>query len=118
MADGEIGARTTRSAACELKDDPLMALRALASVELGRRSRRGGWRSGSTGVVTSTEGGGEVMRTHAPPDRAIEGRTTRPTVLGRSNDVLAARRSLAVVVSAPREPARWLAEQQNGRRTR
>ena len=61
-----------------------MALRALASVELGRRSRRGGWRSGSTGVVTSTEGGGEVMMTHAPSDRTIGGRTTRSSAPDRN----------------------------------
>jgi hypothetical protein len=102
MTDGEIGARTTRSAARDLKDDALAALRALAFVELARRGRRGGWQGGSTGVVTSTEGGGEVMRTHAPPDRAIDGRTTRPAALGRSNDVLAARRLLAVVELARR----------------
>ena len=42
------------------------------------------------------------MRTHAPPDRAIDGRTTRPAALGRSNDVLAARRLLAVVELARR----------------
>jgi len=42
IADGEIGARTTRSAARDRKDDALAALRALAFVELAGRSRRGG----------------------------------------------------------------------------
>ena len=46
--------------------------------------------------------------TRAFSDDETGARTTRSAALGRSNDVLAARRSLAVVVSA-REPARWLA---------
>ena len=46
--------------------------------------------------------------TRAFSDDATGARTTRSAALGRSNDVLAARRSLAVVVSA-REPARWRA---------
>ena len=82
-------------------------------------SRRGGWQSSRTAAGRGDVGG--IPRGHET--RAFSGdetgaRTTRSAALGRSNDVLAARRSLAVVVSAPREPARWLAEQQNGRRTR
>ena len=78
-----------------IEDDPLVALRALASVELAGKSRRGGWRSGSTGVVTSTEGGGEVMMTHAPSDRAVGGRTTRSAAPDLKDDALAALRALA-----------------------
>ena len=64
-SDRAIGGRTARSAASDLKDDALAALRALAFVELARRSRRGGWRSGSTGVMTPVESGVAVTMTHA-----------------------------------------------------
>ena len=81
-------------------------------------SRRGGCQSSRTAAGRGDVGG--IPRGHetrAFSDDETGARTTRSAALGRSNDVLAARRSLAVVVSA-REPARWLAEQQNGRRAR
>ena len=80
-----------------MKDDALASLRALAFVELARRGRRGGWQGGSTGVVTSTEGGGEVMMIHAPSDRAIGGRMTRSAAPDLKDDALAALRALALV---------------------
>jgi len=60
-----IDARTTRSAARDREDDALAALLALAVVELARRSRRGGWRSGSTGVMMPAEFGLAVSMAHA-----------------------------------------------------
>ena len=53
--DAAIDARTARSLARDLKDYALASLLALVVVELARRSRRGGWRSGSTGVVASAD---------------------------------------------------------------
>jgi len=69
IPDGEIGARPARSAACDREDDALAALRVLAVVELARRSRRGDWRSGSTGVMTPPEFGVAVTMTHAESRR-------------------------------------------------
>ena len=54
-----------------------------------------------------SELGVAVIMTHAVSDGAIGARTTRAAALDRNDDVLAARRALAVVVSAPGgEPAR------------
>jgi len=54
--------------------------------------------------------------THAVSDGAIGARTTRSAALDRNDDVLAARRVLAVVVSAPERSRRGDgAEQQKGR---
>ena len=68
--------------------------------------------AGKSGRTAAGRGGvGGIRRGHETRaffDDETGARTTRPAALGRSNDVLAARRSLAVVVSA-REPARWLA---------
>jgi len=64
IPDDVIGARTTRSAARDREDDARAALLALAVVELARRSRRGGWLSGSPGVMTPTEFGVAVTTTH------------------------------------------------------
>ena len=79
-------------------------------------SRRGGWQSSRTAAGRGDAGG--IPRGHetrAFSDDETGARTTRSATLGRSNDVLAARRSLAVVVPALSEPAwRCLAEQQNG----
>ena len=58
-------ARTTRSAACDRKDDALAALSTLAVVELARRSWRGDWRSGSSGVMTPAGFGVAVTMTQA-----------------------------------------------------
>ena len=119
FSDDETGARTTRSATLGRSNDVLAARRSLAVVVSARGSRRGGWRSSRTAAGRVDAGGiPRGHKTRAFSDDETGARTTRSATLGRSNDVLAARRSLAVVVSAPREPARWLAEQQNGRRTR
>ena len=77
-----------------------------------------GAQSGRTAAARDDVGG--IPRGHETRaffDDETGARTTGPAALGRSNNVLAAWRSLAGVVSA-REPARWLAEQQNCRRAR
>ena len=64
-------------------------------------SRRGGWQSSRTAAGRGDVGG--IRRGHetrAFSDDETGARTTRSAALGRSNDVLAARRSLAVAVSA------------------
>ena len=109
FSDDETGARTTRSAALGRSNDVLAARRSLAVVVSAQESRRGGWQSSRTAAGRGDVGG--IRRGHetrAFSDDETGARTTRSAALGRSNDVLAARRSLAVVVSA-REPARWLA---------
>ena len=80
--------------------------RSLSSCRL--ESRRGGLESSRTAAGRGGVGG--IRRGHetrAFSDDGTSARTTRSAALGRSSDVLAARRSLAAVVSA-REPARWL----------
>ena len=109
FSDDETGARTTRSAALGRSNDVLAARRSLAVAVSAQESRRGGWQSSRTAAGRGDVGG--IRRGHetrAFSDDETGARTTRSAALGRSNDVLAARRSLAVVVSA-REPARWLA---------
>ena len=69
-------------------------------------SRRGGWQSSRTAAGRGDVGG--IRRGHetrAFSDDETGARTTRSAALGRSNDVLAARRSLAVAVSAQRAGA-------------
>jgi hypothetical protein len=106
--DGEIGARTTRSAACHRKDNALAALRALAVVVLAQGSRRGDWRSGSSGVMTPPEFGVAVTMTHA--DSRRRDRRTHDEVGGvrfegqRARGAERARRRRA----GSEEPARWL----------
>ena len=104
IPDGVIGARTTRSAAHDWKDDALAALRALTVVELalGAGSVVGVAAGAVIGGATRGDVGGIPLghETRAFSDDAIGARTTRSAALGRSSDVLAARRSLAVVVSA------------------
>jgi len=113
--DGEIGARTTMSAARDRKDDALAALREPAFVELAGRSRRGGWRSGSTGVMTPAGSGVAVMMTHA--DRRRRDRRTHDDVGGARSEGRRARGAARARLRRAgwEEPARWLAERQHGR---
>ena len=66
-----------------------------------QESRRGGWQSSTTAAGRGDAGG--IRRGHETPrfsDDETGARTTRSAALGRSNAGLAARRSLAVAVSA------------------
>jgi len=88
---------------CDLKDDALAVLRALAVVELAQGSRRGDWRSGSSGVMTPAEFGVAVTTTQADSrrrDRSMHDVVGRAR--DRQDDALAALRVLAVVELAQR----------------
>ena len=105
VRDGVIGACTTRSAAPDRNDDVLAARRALAVVVSAQESRRGdgrGCRSVAGRPIGTRRGGHHDAR---GVDGAIGARTTGSASLDRNDDGLAARRALAVVVSAPERRA-------------
>ena len=109
--DGTIGARSTRSAA-RSRNDVLAARRALAVVVSARVSRRGvRWRSSNEAEREGDVGRRSAVRPERRTrehDDTIGARSTRSAARSR-NDVLAARRALAVVVSArvSRRGVRW-----------
>ena len=118
FSDDETGARTTRSAALGRSNDVLAARRSLAVAVSAQRAGAVAGRAAERpqGAVTSAEFGGVTRPARFP--------TTRPAHARRGR-----RRSVAATTCSRRgarspspcrlrEPARWLAEQQNGRRAR
>ena len=112
VRDGARGARrhdrraSTRSAA-RSRNDVLAARRALAVVVAAQRSRRGDGRAATRLSVRMTSvGARRCVRDGARGARRHDRRASTRSAARSRNDVLAARRALAVVVAAQREPAR------------
>ena len=112
VRDGARGARrhdrraSTRSAA-RSRNDVLAARRALAVVVAAQGSRRGDGRAATKLSVRMTSvGARRCVRDGARGARRHDRRASTRSAARSRNDVLAARRALAVVVAARGEPAR------------
>ena len=107
---------TTRSRLGTRSASPVSALREPNwRCDEESRTRRGDWRSGSTGVMTPAESGVAVMMTHA--DCRRRDRRTHDEVGGARSEGRRARCAARARLrrAGQEEPARWLAGRQHGR---